>query len=83
MQQYLGTLKRLDGNVVEIPVEKLKTAGIAEDGNVEVFSNEQAVFIRSTDKHCDVCGHNNGKLKQVGQMNMCKVCRDELKNDAD
>lgn len=80
--RYLGVLAHLSGNTIEIPTDKLETAGIKPNTRVEIFSNNQYVFIRQAENHCATCGGNNGKLVKIGIMNLCADCVDSLSKAA-
>jgi bifunctional DNA-binding transcriptional regulator/antitoxin component of YhaV-PrlF toxin-antitoxin module len=83
MNSFLGIVATVDeyGNV-KIPLDKLETAGIKINSQVEIFSNTECVFIRTAEIFCDICG-GNGNAKTVGNLKMCKSCIEQLKNQVD
>lgn len=77
--KYLGVLITVEeGGYIKIPLDKLETAGIEIGEQVEVFSNNEYLFIRAINQFCDVCGIN-GNMKQIGNLKMCNNCIQTLK----
>lgn len=72
--RFLGVLVTVgDDGTIKIPLDKLETAGIEPGEQVEIFSNDEFVFIRATNQFCDVCGIN-GNMTQIGNLKMCRNC---------
>jgi bifunctional DNA-binding transcriptional regulator/antitoxin component of YhaV-PrlF toxin-antitoxin module len=78
MNQFLGVVTTVDseGNI-QIPMDKLETAGIQPNSQVEIFSNGECVFIRTIETFCDACG-TNGNVTQLGNLKLCSSCLQNL-----
>jgi bifunctional DNA-binding transcriptional regulator/antitoxin component of YhaV-PrlF toxin-antitoxin module len=80
--RFLGVLTTVEEDgYIKIPLDKLETAGIEIGEQVEVFSNNEYLFIRAINQFCDVCGIN-GNMKQIGNLKMCNNCIQALSEQA-
>ena len=77
--QFLGAVANLNGQSIEIPLDKLETAGISPGSKVEIISNNYCVFIRQAERFCDVCQNNNGRIFEVGNLKLCSDCLEKIK----
>lgn len=71
--QYLGVIKTINDNKVEIPVEMMEETGLQEGSNVEVFAANDVIFIRNADDFCELCG-GNGKVININDKKLCNDC---------
>jgi bifunctional DNA-binding transcriptional regulator/antitoxin component of YhaV-PrlF toxin-antitoxin module len=72
--KFLGVLVTVgEDGTIKIPLDKLETAGIEIGEQVEIFSNNEFLFIRAVNQFCDVCGIN-GNMTQLGNLKMCQNC---------
>lgn len=73
-QAYLGTLVTVGSDgVIPIPMDKLATAGITSDSQVEVFATHNEVTIRLADGFCAFC-NKNGNLREISENKICNDC---------
>ncbi|MEK4500000.1 AbrB/MazE/SpoVT family DNA-binding domain-containing protein [Bacillus sp. FSL R12-0069] len=78
MSNFLGVLVvvREDGTI-QVPLDKLQTAGIKPNSKVEIFSDNSNLFIRTAEKFCDICGVNTNTTK-IGNQEICKDCLERI-----
>lgn len=82
--QALGLISDVDTKgCVKIPQAMLEAAQIEPGTAVEVFATAGGeIVIRTAEKYCDLC-KENGKVFQIGNMQVCYNCIQELQQKAE
>lgn len=74
MRKATGMVRRMDplGRIV-LPIEMRRTLQIKEDDPMEIFTEEDGIFIRKYRPGCFFCGKADN-LEEIGGIQICPDC---------